>query len=201
MSGSDYLGHRLIIYTGQFALVNLMCGVKVDDELEGVQDENHKTQIMAEINICLITFLHTAPEACTSCIKKIMQMFRNFFFCSVGFVSCLRGEILQFSLSPLQMTRCQPAATWTWRTASPTWSRSCSCRRTRSSCSSRLWPTPCADWAAARSKPTACSREARRRPGGGPRPPRLQLRPPKVSRRGDEQLLTWMIGIITVHLH
>lgn len=43
ISGPDYVGHRLIIYTGQFALVNLMGGMKVDDELEGVQDENHKT--------------------------------------------------------------------------------------------------------------------------------------------------------------
>lgn len=56
MSGPDYVGHRLIIYTGQFALVNLMGGVKVDDGLEGVQDENHKTQIMAEISICLLVF-------------------------------------------------------------------------------------------------------------------------------------------------
>lgn len=56
MSGPDYVGHRLIIYTGQFALVNLMGGMKVDDGLEGVQDENHKTQIVAEISICLLVF-------------------------------------------------------------------------------------------------------------------------------------------------
>lgn len=62
MSGRDYLGHWLIIYSGQFAFINLMGGVKVDHELEGVQDESHKTQIMAE-NQRL--FMHTARKTPT----------------------------------------------------------------------------------------------------------------------------------------
>lgn len=66
MSGPDYVGHRLLPYTGQFALVNLMVGVKVDDELEGAQGENHKTQIMAEISSCLLAFLHTVPKSWAS---------------------------------------------------------------------------------------------------------------------------------------
>lgn len=180
MSGRDYLGHWLIIYSGQLALINLMGGVKVDHELEGVQDESHKRRLWWKINVCSCTQHEKLPRH-----FKTLQMFRN----------CFTVLGLFLFAVPFQMTRCQPAATWTWRTGSPTWSRSCSCRRTKSSCSSRLWPTPCAAWAAAKSNPWACSREAPRRLGGGLRPPQLRLRPPKVSQGADEQLFPGMIVI------
>lgn len=80
--------------------------------------------------------------------------------------------------SELQTTPCQPAATWTWRTGSPTWSRSCSSRRTKSSCWNQLWPTPCVAWATARSTPRGRTREVL---VGGLWLPRLQPSRPKVT--------------------
>lgn len=86
------------------------------------------------------------------------------------------------TLSELQMTLCQPAVTWTWRTGSPTWSRSCSFRRMKSSCWNRLWLTPSVDWAPARSRPRGCIQEVL---GGGLWPLRLQPNLPKVSEWRD----------------
>lgn len=82
------------------------------------------------------------------------------------------------NVSPLQMTPCQPAVTWTWRTGSPTWSRSCSFRKMRSSCWNQLWLMPCVGWATARSRPRGCTQEGL---GGGLWPPRLQPSRPKVT--------------------
>lgn len=45
MPGRKYVGHRLMIQPGQFALDNLAGGVKVDDELEGVQDKSHECRL------------------------------------------------------------------------------------------------------------------------------------------------------------
>lgn len=83
-----------------------------------------------------------------------------------------------FTLSPLQMTPCQPAVTWTWRTGSPTWSRSCSFRKMRSSCWNQLWLMPCVDWATARSRPRGCTQEVL---AGGLWLLRLQPSRPKVT--------------------
>ena len=49
------------------------------------------------------------------------------------------------------MTALLLPAAWRWQTASPPWSSESSCRRTTSSCSSRLWPMWFGGWASPRS--------------------------------------------------
>lgn len=115
--------------------------------------------------------------------------------------------ITLFNLPPLQMTQCQPAVIWTWRTGSPTWSRSCSFRRMKSSFWNQLWLMPCVDWATARSTPRACTQEVL---GGGLWLRQLQPSRPKVTEVRDARgeaphaaessvfLQSWICSIVAI---
>lgn len=84
-----------------------------------------------------LSHLHAAKlfiylEQLTQCVLFLMN--RGIMLWLPLSYTVSQAKILSPHWLPVQMTRCQPAVTWTWRTGCPTWSRGCSCRRTRSSC-------------------------------------------------------------------